>query len=149
VNRTLALLVLMLGTPPLAYGSCTRWEGTITSDAGMSGVFRAVTRPHPVVPPTVMVFGLERGRFRCRGPGCPGRHGLFTVTYTYLLPQMVVVVDGVFGPASHKLTCDYVGPTTDSPSIDASYQCFSLRDRTTSTFLFGGTLQLSPHRCHP
>ena len=136
---TLALVVLMMLGPALAHASCVRWEGTITSDAGMSGVFRAVSRVHPPLLP----FAVAVGPFRCRGPGCPGRHGLFTDTY--LLTR--VEVAGQFEPASHKLTCDYVGPATNPPSIDASYECYSLPGKT--TFLFGGMLHLSGHRCHP
>ena len=87
---TLALLVLMMLGPALAHASCVRWEGTITSDAGMSGIFRAVAR----VPPPVLPGAVAAGPFHCRGPGCPGRHGLFTDTY--LITE--VEVAGQFEP---------------------------------------------------
>ena len=136
---TLALLVLMMLGPALAHSSCVRWEGTITSDAGMSGIFRAVAR----VPPPVLPGAVAAGPFHCRGPGCPGRHGLFTDTYLFT----EVEVAGQFEPASRKLICYYIGPAIHPPSIDASYECYSLPGKT--TFLFGGMLHLSGHRCHP
>jgi len=67
---------------------------------------------------------------------------LFTVTY--LLSQ--AEVGGQIKPASHKLTCEYVSPVTTEPlTIDGSYKCYAVSDN--ATFLFGGRLQLSKHRC--
>src|SRR5262245_45433917 len=120
MTRALALLVLMLIAPSvMAQSVCAVWHGTITTDAGLSGNFRAHTR-HYFFPGS----GPEplTGPFRCRGLGCPGRRGRFKVDV--YLPSFSWL--GEIAPASHQLYCVFLdgGPAMQL-AIDAGYTCYS------------------------
>lgn len=96
------------------------WRGTTTTADGLTGTFRVRTRFHD---------GRDmcpeyRGRFRCRGAGCPLPHGKIELL-TNLAPDRIdEIIIGARFPVS--LTCGYDNsmPPPDF-RIAGQYACYT------------------------
>src|SRR5207302_9322009 len=74
------LLVLLVTALSAEATASPLWIGTITTDAGLTGVI-TVANCGGMHPRDCASF-----RFRCLGPACPARHGLYGEDNTLLFP---------------------------------------------------------------
>jgi len=120
-----ALPAMALAAMSLIPGAPNRiaWRGTITTAAGLTGSFR--TRTHLFVSRDGETAEY-RGRFRCRGPGCPLRHGHIGVVPAYGFPRPPSIDLVIFG-ARHPTTLNcYVDNQPHQPpnfDIQGKYTC--------------------------
>ena len=108
-----------------------RWRGTLVADSGLPGSVKAragrlATHDEP---------GLL-GRFRCKGPGCPGHRGQFYVIPPSTYPPAGGKIYGTmdFGRAPrrsdtlsghHHTGCVFYGPASSDDSFRLPYTCYA------------------------
>jgi len=144
-------LLLALIVPTLAssftYPHRIVWRGTITTN-GATGTLVARTHlrtdsrdsdPH------------YAGRFRCRGAGCPMRHGhIDFIPFTFPFPYGTTIYEIFFGARKPmNLYCVY---SNDSPppayAIDGNYTCWTVvpPEPPPGRIVATGTMMLVPSR---
>src|SRR5439155_12290465 len=108
-----------------------RWRGTLVADSGLPGSVKArAVRPASHDEPGLL------GRFRCRGPGCPGHRGQFYVEPPSEYPPAGGRIYGAmdFGGAPrrgdtlsghHHTACVFSGPASADDSFRLPYTCYA------------------------
>jgi hypothetical protein len=122
----------------------TTWRGTLTTMAGITETFTARTH---------LISGRDltptfEGRFRCRGSGCPMRHGyiqLYAVFLSVTEPRRIFQI--TFGVVRGRVYCSY--SNNQAPpnfGVDGEYSCYPLGPDLPLPVpvLSSGTLNLEP-----
>jgi hypothetical protein len=149
VPPILLLALLVFSVPAMADTRCAcfgaRWKGTVTSDTGALGTFRA--RGRNIYFCHHVSGGAYNGRYRCVGPGCPARNGEFGVNLGLETPSGPGNLDGLFSRGREKLpSCLFrhkvVTGSVYSLDVDARWTCYVFDGHGGSTAVSSGTLRL-------
>ena len=122
----------------------TTWRGTLTTTAGLTGTF--IARTH-------LTSGRDltptfEGRFRCRGSGCPMRHGyiqLYAIFLSVTEPRRIFQI--TFGVVRGPIYCAYVNnQAPPNFGVDGEYSCYPDGPDVPlpAPVLSSGTLNLEP-----
>lgn len=134
-----AVTILLLANRSMAQPS---YLGTVTRADGLSGEMRMgrFIACHGGIRRCGTKPTGPYGRFRCRGPGCPAKRGLFSFPLP-LQTQPPLVLDLTLRPASLRTVCE-ARDSTFRPlpicEMHASILCYS-----DTVVVFTGTLEIA------
>jgi hypothetical protein len=102
------------------------WRGTIVDTRGATGTLTARAR---LVENREYPEGVYRGRFRCRGAGCPLRRGYFHPVYVGPPPQqrLYLAYFGARKPRNRYCWCKNPDPLEDEWAIACDFGCQNFR----------------------